>query len=323
MASKSLVEKILKEQTNYYSDGYFENDGYCVYMFENLTNDKKYIGKTKNFKKRLQTHLYDMNDVDFVIYRAINKYGIEKFKILILEKCKDEHLSLEREKYYINLYQTNISKHTPCYGYNMTDGGEGIIGYKRTITDNEKVHKKLTANDVKNIYAKFMRGTKVSELLKEYKVSKGTINRVLRGDTWKDLDLKKIKRKSGAQLNENIVFEIYSTFINENITITNLAIKYNVERSTIHRILIGKTWKNLNLDIELSSKLIKERDFLDKSKRSSRDKNIHSKLSLDKVLEIRELWKTNEYSKSLLSKLFNVSRRAIKLVVENKSWKNI
>lgn len=51
------------------------------------------------------------------------------------------------------------------------------------------------------------------------------------------------------------------------------------------------------------------------------EKNKSSKLTEKQVIEIRELKKSNSYTNTELSKMFNVSDSNISYIVKNKSWK--
>ena len=51
------------------------------------------------------------------MYNAINKYGIENFKIEDIEYIEDDKLLAEREIYWI--YELNT------YGHNASKGGDG------------------------------------------------------------------------------------------------------------------------------------------------------------------------------------------------------
>lgn len=92
----------------------------CIYMYINKVNGKRYVGKTIDFNRRYKEHLEDNKSL---LERAINKYGIENFDIIIL--CKDiedkEELN-ELEKYYIQYYNTLAND---GYGYNLAIGGNG------------------------------------------------------------------------------------------------------------------------------------------------------------------------------------------------------
>lgn len=86
-----------------------------------MINGKKYIGKHST------TDVYDgYFGSGIAIKQAINKYGIDNFKKEIICYCNNEEELKEMEKYHIKKEGT-FSK-----GYNLTLGGEGILGYKHT-----------------------------------------------------------------------------------------------------------------------------------------------------------------------------------------------
>lgn len=60
---------------------------FVIYTATNKINGKIYVGKTYNFEKRKQEHIYDIdNGIPF--HRALKKYGIEILngKLLIQQK---------------------------------------------------------------------------------------------------------------------------------------------------------------------------------------------------------------------------------------------
>lgn len=93
-----------------------------IYKITNIKNDKIYIGKTNNtIKKRFQEHCQDSKGLHYEnrpLYKAMNKYGIENFKIEQIEECSPE-IASERERYWIEYYGSFK------YGYNATLGGDG------------------------------------------------------------------------------------------------------------------------------------------------------------------------------------------------------
>ena len=92
-----------------------------IYKIYNDINDKIYIGKTNYLlEKRFQEHIRDSkkNQENRPLYNAMNKYGVEHFKIEQIEEC-DIQIVDEREKYWIEFLQTFK------YGYNATLGGDG------------------------------------------------------------------------------------------------------------------------------------------------------------------------------------------------------
>lgn len=103
--------------------------GYIIYKSENKLNNKVYIGCTTNgLKRRMREHKYRCEKG---IYKskfcsAIRKYGFDNFDFTIIEECSDEKTMFDRESYYIGLYDTKNN------GYNLTDGGEGCLGYEHS-----------------------------------------------------------------------------------------------------------------------------------------------------------------------------------------------
>lgn len=85
-----------------------------IYQITNLVNSKTYIGKTdKTIQERFQRHRYNSKIKDTYLYRAMRKYGVDKFTIEILEETLNGN---EREIYWIETLKPE---------YNMTIGGDG------------------------------------------------------------------------------------------------------------------------------------------------------------------------------------------------------
>ena len=93
-----------------------------IYKITNIENNHVYIGKTdRTIQERWKEHLKDANRTNFgnrPLYRAINKYGKDKFTIEQIEECTSEKAG-EREKYWIEYYGSFRN------GYNATTGGDG------------------------------------------------------------------------------------------------------------------------------------------------------------------------------------------------------
>lgn len=130
-----------------------------IYKITNIINGKSYIGQSIYLKKRIKRHLsYKSHKDNLALYKAFDKYGVDKFTIEILEtintkKCNNIKSELDKlEVFYIKKYNSYIS------GYNQTLGGDaGIAGYKFTTEQRNKVskHSKLCAhNFYKPVYLK-------------------------------------------------------------------------------------------------------------------------------------------------------------------------
>jgi group I intron endonuclease len=88
---------------------------YYIYKTINLIDGKFYIGKHESDK---ENDLYMGSGI--LLNRAIDKHGIDNFKKIILERCKNSEHLCEREIFWIeheNSYFPN--------GYNISKGGMG------------------------------------------------------------------------------------------------------------------------------------------------------------------------------------------------------
>lgn len=94
-----------------------------IYKFENLVNNKCYIGQSRDIEKRYKKHLQIMNNENDKnynnhLYRSLRKYGIGNFNFEVIEECSIEELN-KREEYWILIYDSFFN------GYNSTFGGDG------------------------------------------------------------------------------------------------------------------------------------------------------------------------------------------------------
>jgi len=83
-----------------------------IYLIINLANNKFYVGSAKNLWQRKLTHLRDLKNKkhkNIYLQYSYNKYGLQYFIIVLLEKVKSENDLTAREQYWIDtLDATNI-----------------------------------------------------------------------------------------------------------------------------------------------------------------------------------------------------------------------
>lgn len=98
-----------------------------IYIIRNTINDKVYVGQTtKSVRLRFLNHLSAARrGKDYVIGKAIRKYGEKNFYVETLEECLKSELN-EREIYYIKFYNST----NPKFGYNMSKGGNKVATRK-------------------------------------------------------------------------------------------------------------------------------------------------------------------------------------------------
>lgn len=104
---------------------------WIIYMYT-FPSGKRYIGKTKRTLSERQGNNFNGYDSCTVLWNAIQKYGIENIQqeILFENDMTDEYAS-RLEQICILLFKTNCNKFSkPKFGYNLTDGGDGLTGWR-------------------------------------------------------------------------------------------------------------------------------------------------------------------------------------------------
>lgn len=184
-----------------------------IYIIRNTVNDKVYIGQTKvSLKLRFQNHLSAARKgKDYIIGKAIRKYGEEKFYIELLEECTIEELN-EREKYWISYFNSTNNK----FGYNISIGGNVI-----------RTTKELDKNLIINM---FNSGIPAYKIAKALHTGVPNITNLLReSGIMYGLDLQKTDK-----LEESMIVDLYL----DGYSTIDIGKKFNKNKSTIRRILL-------------------------------------------------------------------------------------
>lgn len=118
-----------------------KEDSYCLYAHQNLTNSKVYIGISKNVKNRWRNKEKGYLHCD-KIYNAFQKYGWDGFSHIVIEEGLSKEEACAREHAMIFLFKfSNMS-------YNITDGGEGTAGIKRSERHKQILRDRMTNRTV-------------------------------------------------------------------------------------------------------------------------------------------------------------------------------
>lgn len=106
---------------------------WTIYMYT-FPNGKRYIGKTcYSMSRRQRDSLWSGYKNCTLLWNAIQKYGTENItqSILFVDNMTSAEAS-RLEQICILLFKSNANRFSnPSFGYNLTDGGEGVSGTKR------------------------------------------------------------------------------------------------------------------------------------------------------------------------------------------------
>lgn len=276
---------------------------YTVYFIENKVNYKGYVGVTSwEIEDRLQEHIYTARSgKDTVLYHALRKYGSNKFRIFSIEKHKKKEKAFEREKHWISILDTFESSE-----YNASPGGCGRID----LFGEDSPASKITASDVLEIRKTLSGNTDIiySDLAEKYPVSETTIGNIQRNESWAHLDSfenSESRKHPNLKLNEQTVERARKRhYDNEDLTVNDLAKKYDVSYSAMAAALRGETWQH--------------------AKGPTRT-NKHNGSSLDEkqVKEIRRRYEEENISQSDLAGDYPCARSTVGSIVRRETWTEI
>jgi group I intron endonuclease len=111
----------------YFLNYSFVERNVIVYLITNKINGKRYVGQTsQTLARRWKRHQYSFpHRRASYLYNAIQKYGVENFEV--------KPLIIVGNKVDMDYYEQSLIKmwdlKNPEKGYNLTDGGGGMLGF--------------------------------------------------------------------------------------------------------------------------------------------------------------------------------------------------
>lgn len=261
---------------------------FYIYVMHNISNNKIYVGKSHDPQTRWLKHLkvskHKRNVEKFYIHRAISKYGIVNFTFTTIQSFKNEPDSLLAEKYWIKYFNSN----TKNFGYNLTEGGEGCSGRVMSEATKQKIREKALGR----------------------KHSPETIEKL------RIINLGRVPTNI-EQLRTINKGKKLSTEHKEKISEAKKGVIFTQEhKDNMSKVRIGK---NLGPDNPFYGKHHTEANKI----KSRGQNNKCSKLTNEKVFEIRSKYSSKEYTQDQLANEYNISRGQIGRIVRNVDWKDL
>lgn len=243
-------------------------DTCCVYCIENKINNKKYIGSTINFRRRINIHLHFLRNGKHCskhLQSAWNKYGEDSFNIFMIEIIEDKANIILREQYWIDFYESHNDKN----GYNINKIAYSCLGVKRSeetklklsklkigFKASEETKKKLSdlsKGENNSFYNKKhtdeskqkMREAHMGKVLTESQLNALSLGRgstYFTEETYKKISEKNRGEGSGSsKLSESDVIEILKMIKNK-CKYKEISEKYKISVAQISRIRSGIRW---------------------------------------------------------------------------------
>lgn len=145
---------------------------YSVYMITNKINGKRYVGVSIDPYRRFKEHCRYAGVRKSPMYDDMDLYGMDNFLFEVLEHGVSEAEHLDKERYYIQKYNTYSSE----LGYNRNKGGSSVVHHteetKRKISQslkghvfpqsrNEKIRKAMLGREYKEEWKKNLSKSRV------------------------------------------------------------------------------------------------------------------------------------------------------------------
>jgi len=116
-----------------------------VYKTTNPEN-QVYIGRTSNIKNRKSAqlkpywHRHKINRRNRFFIESLKTHEVENHKFEVIESFDGTEREVDsKEMFWIRTYMSNRNKYPEQNGFNLTDGGIGIRGYKNTEETKQKM----------------------------------------------------------------------------------------------------------------------------------------------------------------------------------------
>lgn len=238
-----------------------------VYCWQNIQNNKIYIGSSVTFWRRFLSYSQNLilkttERVNKKLLNSTKKYGFQGFRLCILELIdsdKSREFVRDREQWYLD----NFLPHHEGIGYNfygtaiLTDDAIMSLKSRKSISKSHSgensVLARLNNKSVLDIKKKLISGSLLKELSLEYGVTTTVISNIKRGLTWKDikltdeeeLQLKVMSDSKKHKFSEDLIKDIKRDFAN-GMRSFEIAKKYNLIYSTVHSIKNGHIYGYIN-----------------------------------------------------------------------------
>lgn len=214
-----------------------------VYIITNLTNNKKYVGITNNYKTRWKYHLRNRTETSKeyhkVLYKAFRKYGFDNFKFELVK----QDLTIEEGKQLEIQLIKELKTLSHEDGYNVTEGGDhtGQTGERnRNATLSEEQAKDIiTRRESKEIF---------QTVYEDYKhlLKRTGMESIWLGTSWKHLQPDSITKLHAAKkLTDIQVLEIRKMVISSNLSYKKIADMFNISAALVCKIHKRQSYTNV------------------------------------------------------------------------------
>lgn len=226
-----------------------ESKNWVIYKITSPSG-RVYVGVTSNFQQRLKWYKRKKIKYQRLLKRSLEKYGFDNHTIEILETFESyANYAHGKEMFWIRSFMSNNCKWPEMGGLNLTDGGEGTIGFRMTEEQKKNLSEKITgfrhSEETKRKIGEASRGNKYrlgckmtaeqiehrSSLLRGRKLPRELVDR----------RIKKFIENNGRRIEQ---YSLDGKFISEFPAISVAAKSIGIPRLGIQRALSGMHYQS-------------------------------------------------------------------------------
>lgn len=192
-----------------------------IYCIASLDTGKQYVGRSNDLKTRMRHHKYDsVKHPEYCpkLYADMRAYGIERFKVELLEECAEDDLA-SRERCWLDSLGTEYN------GYNQN---------RKDFRHTEETRKRFS----------WLRKGRVFSNEHRQKLSQAGMGR-----KYSDESIKALQRggRKQSRLSERDVKDI-KRLMQQRVSPSEIMSLYNIGRGTYYDIKYGKSWRDVQAD---------------------------------------------------------------------------
>lgn len=294
-----------------------------LYFIQSLDNGGVYVGVTVAPRGRWSNHKYDHKRRNTPLYQSMRKYSVSRHIFSIVETHLSFEVALEAEVWWI-AYLRAIGARV----FNLTDGGEGALGYKFT----PEALAKLSASHIGKTWGpeqrakmqKAMKGrvftpewkAKLAQANKGRKPSPEAVAKTAQANRGRHHSLEARAKISAAQRNR-----VFSDSHRANLSASATGRTHTPET----KAKLAEQRRGCVHSPEIREKIsaVTRAAFEARPEAIHRgEKKAHAKLTDDQVREIRQLLAHGE-SHRAIARIYGVSHTVIGYLAIGRTWSHV
>lgn len=304
-----------------------------IYQIVNTENQKRYIGKTNDIKKRLERHYIELKNNkhhSHKLQRAFNKYGKECFKVIYdtFINITEEDLA-QKEIEYIKKYDSYYN------GYNETLGGEGhslLFDFDTAVLIYQIGQR---YDGVKRLLGRYFNcdHSTIADIMNRESLSMVAYDQeqlqklIHSANITEDLLKENYKNNYARKFSEEQIFKILAGIELKGYSQAACGRVYQVNKDIVQNIIRGKTYKKdkekyQHLSLQDKQKFLQQLEKDDINHELKNSKKI-SQIKIDQNIVDFILNNKDEMTQIAIAQELGIDRKRVSRIIKKETYKDL